>query len=88
MSRRSTKWWRGLLRPMIDQDLTLAFYDMTTIRIEGRSEVSEDLRHYGLSKEGGIARQIMLGVVQSAEGLPIYHEVFEGNQSEGRCRLA
>lgn len=77
----------GLLRPMIDQDLTLAFYDMTTIRIEGRSEVSEDLRHYGLSKEGGIARQVMLGVVQTAEGLPIYHEVFEGNQSEGPTLL-
>lgn len=77
----------GLLRPMVDQDLTLAFYDMTTIRIEGRSEVSEDLRHYGLSKEGGIARQVMLGVVQTAEGLPIYHEVFDGNQSEGPTLL-
>lgn len=77
----------GLLRPMVDQDLTLAFYDMTTIRIEGRSEVSEDLRDYGLSKEGGIARQVMLGVVQTAEGLPIYHEVFDGNQSEGPTLL-
>lgn len=24
----------------------------------------------------------MLGVVQTAEGLPIYHEVFDGNQAE------
>jgi transposase len=25
----------------------------------------------------------MLGVVQTADGLPIYHEVFDGNASEG-----
>ncbi len=77
----------GLLCPMVDQDLTLAFYDMTTIRIAGRSELREDLRHYGPSKEGGIARQVMLGVVQTAEGLPLHHEVFEGNQSEGPTLL-
>jgi hypothetical protein len=26
-----------------------------------------------------VARQFMLGVVQTAEGMPIYHEVFDGN---------
>ena len=26
----------------------------------------------------------MLGVVQTAEGLPIYHEVFDGNTAETR----
>ncbi len=36
----------------------------------------------GMAKEGLIARQFMLGVVQTAEGLPIYHEVFDGNQAE------
>jgi len=41
-----------------------------------------DLRQYGMAKEGVIARQFMLGVVQTAEGLPIYHEVFDGNQAE------
>ena len=32
-----------------------------------------------MSKEGLVARQVMLGVVQTAEGLPLYHEVFDGN---------
>ncbi|NMG72978.1 IS1634 family transposase, partial [Parazoarcus communis] len=36
----------------------------------------------GLSKEGDIARQVMLGVVQTADGLPIHHEVFAGNTGE------
>ena len=72
----------GLLRPLIDQDLSLVFYDLTTIRAAGLSVLEGDVRHYGMAKEGIIARQFMLGVVQTAEGLPIYHEVFDGNQGE------
>ena len=72
----------SLLRPLVDQDLAMVFYDMTTIRAAGLSEQEGDLRHYGMSKEGVIARQVMLGVVQTAEGLPLWHEVFEGNTAE------
>ena len=72
----------SLLRPMVDQDLAMVFYDMTTIRAAGLSEQIGDLRHYGMAKEGVVARQVMLGVVQTAEGLPLYHEVFEGNTAE------
>jgi transposase len=77
----------GLLRPMIDQDLSVVFYDLTTIRSEGLSELDGDIRRYGMSKEGLIARQFMLGVVQTAEGLPIYHEVFDGNVAETKTLL-
>ena len=77
----------ALLRPMVDQDLSLVFYDLTTIRAAGLSEQPDDVRQYGMSKEGLIARQFMLGVVQTAEGLPIYHEVFDGNQSESATML-
>jgi transposase len=72
----------SLLRPLVDQDLAVVFYDMTTIRAAGLSDEDGDVRQFGMSKEGVIARQIMLGVVQTAEGLPLYHEVFEGNTSE------
>jgi len=72
----------GLLRPLVDQDLAMVFYDMTTIRAAGLSDEDGDLRHYGMSKEGMVARQVMLGVVQTAEGLPLYHEVFDGNTAE------
>jgi transposase len=72
----------SLLRPLVDQDLAVVFYDMTTIRAAGLSEQDGDVRHFGMSKEGGVARQVMLGVVQTAEGLPLYHEVFDGNTAE------
>ena len=72
----------GLLRPLIDNDLSVVFYDLTTIRTEGLSELQGDVRRHGMSKEGLIARQFMLGVVQTADGMPIYHEVFAGNTSE------
>lgn len=71
-----------LLRPLIDDELSVVFYDLTTIRIEGLSEQPGDVRRHGMSKEGLIARQFMLGVVQTADGMPIYHEVFAGNTAE------
>ncbi len=77
----------GLLRPLVDQDLSLVFYDLTTIGVTGLSEQKDDVRKYGMAKEGLIARQFMLGVVQTAEGLPIYHEVFDGNQAEAPTLL-
>jgi transposase len=67
---------------MVDQDLAVVFYDMTTIRAEGMSQQDEDVRKFGMSKEGLIARQVMLGVVQTADGLPLYHDVFDGNTAE------
>ena len=66
----------GLLRPVVDQDLAVVFYDMTTIRAEGLSQQQADVRHFGMSKEGIVARQVMFV-------LPLYHQVFDGNR---RCR--
>ena len=77
----------SLLHPLIDQDLSIAFYDMTTIRAEGLATVEGDVRQYGMAKEGLIAKQFMLGVVQTADGLPIYHEVFDGNTAETKTLL-
>lgn len=67
---------------MIDQDLAVVFYDLTTIRAEGSSTPTGDVRHFGMAKEGMIARQFLIGVVQTAEGLPIYHQVVDGNTAE------
>lgn len=76
-----------LLRPLVDQDLSMAFYDMTTIRADGLTTMQGDVRKFGMAKEGLIARQFMLGVVQTSEGLPIYHEVFDGNTAETKTLL-
>jgi len=71
------------LRPLLDDAVSVVFYDLTTIRIAGSGEVTDDVRRYGLSKDtGGIARQFVLGVIQTAEGLPIAHQVHAGNVGE------
>jgi len=77
------------IRPLVDKDLTVVFYDLTTVRIHGEGEVEEDIRAYGMNKEtGGIARQFVLGVVQTAEGLPLMHTVHPGNVAETKTLQA
>ena len=71
------------IRPLVDHDLTIVFYDLTTVRIHGEGAVDDDIRAFGMNKErGGIARQFVLGVVQTADGLPLMHTVHPGNVAE------
>ena len=76
-----------LMRPLIDQDLSLVFYDLTTVQAAGMSEVSGDVRAHGKAKSGLIERQFMLSLVQTADGLPIDHEVHPGNTAEANTLL-
>ena len=77
------------IRPLVDRELTVVFYDLTTVRIHGEGEVEDDIRAFGLNKEtGGIARQFVLGVVQTAEGLPLMHTVHPGNVAETKTLQA
>ncbi len=77
------------IRPLVDRELTVVFYDLTTVRIHGDGEVDDDLRAFGMNKEtGGIARQFVLGVVQTAEGLPLLHTVHPGNVAETKTLQA
>ena len=71
------------VRPLVDRDLAVVFYDLTTVRIHGEGDVADDIRAFGMNKEmGGIARQFVLGVVQTADGLPLMHTVHPGNVGE------
>lgn len=77
------------IRPLVDRNLTVVFYDLTTVRIHGEGKVEEDLRAYGMNKEtGGIARQFVMGVVQTADGLPLMHTVHPGNVAETKTLQA
>jgi Transposase DDE domain len=76
-----------LMRPLIDQELSVVFYDLSTVRIHGEHRLYDDVREFGLSKDGGVARQFMLSLVQTAEGLPIAHEVHPGNTAEAATLL-
>ena len=76
------------IRPLVDQVLSVVFYDLTTVRIHGEGKIADDIRAYGMNKEtGGVARQFVLGVVQRAEGLPLMHTVHPGNVSETKTLL-
>lgn len=77
------------IRPLVDRDLAVVFYDLTTVRIHGEGAVTDDIRAFGMNKErGGIARQFVLGVVQTAEGLPLMHTVHPGNVAETKTLQA
>ena len=77
------------IRPLVDRELTMVFYDLTTVRIHGEGKVEQDIRAFGMNKEtGGIARQFVLGVVQTAEGLPLMHTVHPGNVAETKTLQA
>ena len=76
-----------LMRPLIDEDLSVVFYDLTTVEVAGEAVVPDDVRAYGMSKSGLVARQFMLSLVQTAEGLPIAHEVHPGNLAEAKTLL-
>ena len=51
------------------------------------TELDEDVRAYRRAKSGLIERQFMLSLVQTAEGLPIAHEVHPGNTAEAKTLL-
>jgi transposase len=76
-----------LMRPLIDQDLSVVFYDLTTVAVTGQSDLEDDVRAYGMAKSGLVERQFMLSLVQTAEGLPIAHEVHPGNTAEAKTLL-
>nr|WP_183949267.1 IS1634 family transposase [Rehaibacterium terrae] len=72
-----------VLKPLLDTEVSVVFYDLTTVRIHGEATVEDDVRRFGHPKEtGGIARQFVLGLIQSADGLPLDFEVFEGDIGE------
>ncbi len=69
-------------KKIMDNTITVTFYDVTTLHFESESE--DDLRRIGFSKEGKLARpQIQLGLFTTLQGYPLSFEVYEGNKFEG-----
>ena len=70
-----------LFRPKDKTDGDLVFYDITSTWFDGdRSLVEEDIRRFGYSRDGRFdRRQITIGVVMGANGIPLCHHVFPGN---------
>jgi len=73
----------GTLLPLFDSEMDVVFYDISAVPVEGESGLPGDLRQHGRAKDfDGIDSQFAVGVVQTADGFPVTHEVFEGNISE------
>lgn len=76
-----------LMRPLIDKDLSVVFYDLTTVGVTGQTDLQADVRADGRAKAGVVERQFMLSLVQTAEGLPNAREVHTGNTAEAKTLL-
>jgi len=67
-------------------DLTLAFFDTTSLYFEGRG--GEGLGQHGHSKDHRPdLRQLVVGAVLTGEGRPLASEVWPGNQADAKSLL-
>lgn len=67
-------------------DLTLAFFDTTSLYFEGQG--GERLGQYGHSKDHRPdLRQMVVGAVLTGEGRPVCCELWPGNSADGRALL-
>ncbi|MFZ5500609.1 MAG: IS1634 family transposase [Candidatus Micrarchaeota archaeon] len=73
-------------RDLFAQHLDLVLFDTTSLYYWGGSEEPSDetdLLQYGFSKDGkGNLKQLVVGVLMTASGVPIAHEVFPGNTAD------
>jgi transposase len=59
------------------RDLTLAFYDVTNYFFE--TEIEDDLRAKGVSKENHNTPIVQMGLLMDQQGIPIAYKLFRGN---------
>jgi transposase len=64
---------------------SLVLYDCTTLYFE--TEIEDDLRRVGMSKERRVDPQIQLGLLVDAAGFPLEVVCFEGNKAETRTLI-
>lgn len=77
----------GHTSKVLDNQIGLVFYDMTTLYFETDKE-DDDLRKIGYSKDGKHQHpQIMIGLFVSANGYPIAYQIFEGNTAETKTLI-
>jgi transposase len=67
-------------------NFSLIFYDVTTLYFE--SDRSDDFRKPGFSKDNKFNQpQIVLGLIVTKEGFPLWYQIFEGNKFEGHTLI-
>lgn len=67
----------------LNDSLRLVFYDVTTLAFDSQTRVG--LKDFGFSKDHRFQDvQIVLGLVVSRDGFPLYFDVFSGKTFEGK----
>jgi hypothetical protein len=75
-------FWHG--RDLLDLNVDVVLYDLTTLRFESTRTDLGELRQFGYSKEQrSDCTQVVLGLLVTPEGVPIGFEVYPGNTFEG-----
>lgn len=71
-------------------DFSIVFYDVTTLYFETFTEDENTEKENGLRKKGfskddkSKQPQIVIGIIVTREGFPVFYDVFEGNIFEGK----
>jgi transposase len=74
------------MRDLFHSSVDVVLFDTTTIAYYGDSDQHEELLDYGFSKiRRGDLKQVVVGILMSREGIPLGHEVFEGNKNDVTC---
>ena len=73
---------------LFSDDFALLLYDVTTLYFEAHKP-DDDLQARGFSKDDKSKQpQIVIGLLVTAQGFPLMHEVFKGNTFEGHTMLS
>ena len=73
-----------LRRDLLNTNIDVVLYDLTTLRFESTREDLGELRRFGYSKEmRSDCTQVVLGLLLDTEGIPLGFEVYPGNTFEG-----
>ena len=76
-------FWRD--RDLLNREVDVILYDLTTLRFESTRTDLGELRQFGYSKERrSDCTQVVLGLLVTPEGIPIGFEVYPGNMFEGK----
>lgn len=76
----------GIAKKEFNFNFSLIFYDVTTLYFE--SDKPDDFRKPGFSKDNKFNKpQIVLGLIVTTEGFPLWYEIFEGNKFEGHTLI-
>lgn len=71
---------------LFDDQVDILFFDVTTLYFESTEQ--DELRNHGFSKDCKFKEvQIVLALVTTTEGLPIFYKEFPGNTSEGKTLI-